>query len=216
MKQSKNDSNLIISPVPETERSIYDHNLIKKILNGNNAEKAYLELVKRYKNSISHAVLKMIYNSENAEEIVMDSFIKAFKNLHIYDYKKASFHTWIFRIAVNRCIDFLRDNQTMQKRISGHNYLKNCSDVNLSCSNPTPEGAIIQKQKIQILRKNIEKLTNRQRKILEFYYFADYTYQEIADELFISLGTVKSEISRAKIKLKKMIEKKKQTIEVRF
>jgi RNA polymerase sigma-70 factor (ECF subfamily) len=213
MKKLKNDSNLTILPVPETERSIYDHNLIKKILNGNNAEKAYSELVLRYKKSISFVVAKKIYNPEIAEEIVMDCFIKAFRKLHTYNYKKASFHTWIFRIAINCCTDFLRDNKCKNRNIL---YKHNDEFLDITCPNHTPEGAMIQRQKIQILRKRIGDLTPRQKKILEFYHFSDYTYQEIANELCLPLSIIKTDIYRAKIKLKKEIENKKQTVEVRF
>jgi len=88
-----------------SEKALQDYELVKKALKGD--EKAFARLLSRYKDTIYFMLLKMLNNRSDAEDLTLEAFGKAFKNLHQYSPTYA-FSTWLFKIASNNCIDFLR------------------------------------------------------------------------------------------------------------
>ena len=87
-----------------SEKALQDYELVKKALQGD--EKAFARLLSRYKDTIYFMLLKMLNNRSDAEDLTLEAFGKAFKNLHQYSPTYA-FSTWLFKIASNNCIDFL-------------------------------------------------------------------------------------------------------------
>lgn len=180
-----------------SERAQLDYALIRKALDTGD-QKAYAELMGRYKESVYYMLLKMVYNPDYAEDLTMEAFGKAFKNLHLYTPQNA-FSTWLFRIAINNSIDFIRRYKDKNLSISRNEDLGYYDDTSELKSNTyDPEEIIMERQMVKTLRELIEKLKPRYRTLIELRYFGDYSYEDIAQEMNLPLGTVKAQLNRAK------------------
>ena len=187
-----------------SEKAREDYILVQKALKGD--EEAFTRLLSRYKDSIYFMLLKMVNNRSDAEDLTLEAFGKAFRNLHQYSPTYA-FSTWLFKIASNNCIDFLRRRKgsflTIENDlISGDNS----EAVKLKSKDYNPEEKLIRQQKAILLRRIVRQLKPRYRTLVELRYFREYTYEEIAKELMLPLGTVKAQLFRAREMLFKFIE----------
>ncbi len=190
-----------------TEKGIRDYKLVKIAIETGD-QKAYAELMHHYRDSLYFMLLKMTNNPHDAEDLMIEAFGKAFKKLDQYtpDY---AFSTWLFRIASNNCIDFIR-----KKRKSAHSHLEQSNDNGLSkdlieslpSTGLDPEEKIIKKQKIMMTRAVVEKLKPHYKTLIELRYFKEYSYEEIAKELKLPLGTVKAQLFRAREFLSNVIK----------
>lgn len=162
-------------------------------------EKAFAELMHRYRDSIYFMLLKMVNNRDDAEDLTMEAFGKAFRNLSQYtpDY---AFSTWLFRIATNNCIDFIRKKKKMTFSIDKGFENDEGEEVamNIKADELDPEEKLIKEQKIAIMRNLVEKLPPRYKELVELRYFKEYSYEEIAERLKLPLGTVKAQLWRAR------------------
>src|SRR6516164_6194507 len=113
-------------------------------------EKAYAELMQRYKKPVYHMILKMVRNVDDAEDLTIEAFAKAFKNLKKFN-PEFTFSTWLFRIATNNCIDFIRKKKLDTMSIS--NTFKDeggeSSDMDIKDFNPDPQEETIKGQKVE-------------------------------------------------------------------
>lgn len=174
----------------------YDYKLVKKALDGD--QQAFGELLERYEESIYYMLLKMVNNAEDAADLSIEAFGKAFKKIHQYtpDY---AFSTWLFKIATNNCIDFIRkkklkmSSSASDSNIEFENFLEELPSMTLD-----PEEKIINNQKNDLVRDIVKKLNIRYRKLVELRYFDELSYEEIAAELDIPIGTVKAQLFRAR------------------
>lgn len=180
-----------------------DYELVKAALKGD--EKAFARLLARYKDTIYFMLLKMVNNRSDAEDLTLEAFGKAFKNLHQYSPTYA-FSTWLFKIASNNCIDFLRKKKGIFVTIENNDQNENSEQVKLPSKDPNPEEKLIRIQKAILLRKVVRRLRPRYQTLVELRYFREFSYEEIAKELNLPLGTVKAQLFRAREMLFKMIE----------
>ncbi len=181
-----------------TEKARRDYILVQQAINQSD-QKAYAELLNNYRDSLYFMLLKMTNNPADAEDLTIEAFGKAFKNLHQYTLEYA-FSTWLFRIAANNCIDYLRKKKRIQYT-SGINPDGEETDSypsNLPSPDPGPEEMTIIKQKIQLMREVVERLKPHYRNLVEMRYFKELSYEEIAVELDLPLGTVKAQLFRAR------------------
>lgn len=178
-----------------SEKAKYDLRLV--ILARNGDQRAYAELMKRYRDSIYYMLLKMVNNPSDADDLTIEAFGKAFKNIHLYTPNYA-FSTWLFRIATNNCIDFIRRKKSAPAAIDQQQDESENPATNLQSSTPDPEEVLIKQQKITHLKYVVSQLKPQYRKLIELRFFKEYSYEEIAKELNIPLGTVKAQIFRAK------------------
>lgn len=187
-----------------SEKAQYDFTLVEAALTGD--EKAFAKLMVRYKDAIYFMLLKMVNNKNDAEDLTLEAFGKAFKNLHQYSPSYA-FSTWLFKIATNNCIDFLRKRRGVYVSIeTNQENGDNDQPIRLRSNDPNPEEKLIRIQKAILMRKIVHKLKPRYRILVELRYFREYSYEEIAKELNLPLGTVKAQLFRAREMLFKMIE----------
>jgi len=187
-----------------SEKAKQDYLLVEAAFNGD--EKAFARLLGRYKDPIYFMLLKMVNNKSDAEDLTLEAFGKAFKNLHQYSPNYA-FSTWLFKIASNNCIDFLRKKRGIHISIENNqDENENEQPIRLRSKDPNPEEKLIRKQKAILLRKVVRNLKPRYRILVEYRYFREYSYEEIAKELNLPLGTVKAQLFRARDLLFKMIE----------
>jgi len=187
-----------------SDKAQYDFLLVEAALKGE--EKAFAKLMSRYKDAIYFMLLKMVNNKNDAEDLTIEAFGKAFKNLHQYSPNYA-FSTWLFKIATNNCIDFLRKRRGVY--VSIENNLENGENeapIKLRSTEPNPEEKLIRIQKAILMRKIVHRLKPRYRILVELRYFREFSYEEIAKELNLPLGTVKAQLFRAREMLFKMIE----------
>lgn len=182
-----------------TEKARRDYQLVLAALD-KGEQMAYSELMKNYRDSLYFMMLKMTNNPQDADDLTIEAFGKAFRNLRQYtpDY---AFSTWLFKIASNNCIDFLRKKK-MNDAISldngdqeeGNDDLANM----LHSTGRTPEQEIIRQQKIDALRGVVERMKPHYRRLIELRYYEEFSYEEISTQLDMPVGTIKAQLFRAR------------------
>lgn len=180
----------------------------------NHDQKAYDLLMERYKNSVYHLIYKMIRNQDDAEDLTIEAFAKAFINIHRYN-PEFAFSTWLFRIATNNCIDFIRkkklDTTSINEDINANNSDSFLS-LQIKDSNLNPQESLIRIQKIELMRMIVLNLPDKYQILVKLRYFKEYAYEEISQELNLPLGTVKAQLHRAREILFKMLKHQKDNI----
>lgn len=192
-----------------SEKALKDFDLIDAAFNNSN-QKAYAELMERYRKPLYHTILKMVKNTDDAEDLTIEAFAKAFRGLHKFK-KEYTFSTWLFRIGTNNCIDFIRkkklDTLSMSagfKDESGDEIRMDLADTSLD-----PQEEAIKAQKIELIQMIVNKLPIKYQKLIDFRYFQELSYEEISDKIEIPLGTVKAQLHRAKELLYDLIKERK-------
>ncbi|MFA7325439.1 MAG: sigma-70 family RNA polymerase sigma factor [Candidatus Kapaibacterium sp.] len=173
-----------------------DFDAIRRVLEGDNT--AYEFLQKKYKNLIYSLVKKMIKNDSDVEDLVQETFIKAYKALDKFKFNY-SFSAWIYRIASNNTIDFLRkrrfDTFSIDKPIG------NAEDENyfeIEDNSYSPDADLISEQKADIITAAINTLPDNYREIIILRHEEELDYKAIAEQLDLPLGTVKAHLFRAR------------------
>lgn len=154
--------------------------------------KAFEQLLTKYKKIIYYTVLKKTGNENDAEDLTMIAFSKAFQSLHSYNGAYA-FSTWLFKIANNQCIDFIR---LKNRKIPATN--KKEPKIQTHELSQTPETDVIKEERRKKIREIVEELPEKYRNIIRLCYFEELTYEEIAERTEIPSGTVKALIFRGK------------------
>jgi RNA polymerase sigma-70 factor (ECF subfamily) len=187
-----------MSPVADlSDKAQRDYKLVTEALNGD--QKAYTKLMGLYRDPLFFMMKRMVQNIDDAEDLTIEVFGKAFKMLEKYT-PKFAFSTWLFKIASNHCIDFLR-KQNKHKMLSIDETIDDediaPGDI-IKAETLDPEEKMIREQKDSLLQDFIKKLHPDYQEILKLKYFYGMSYLEIADELSIPLGTVKARLFRSK------------------
>ncbi|GIV31428.1 MAG: DNA-directed RNA polymerase sigma-70 factor [Saprospiraceae bacterium] len=174
-----------------------DFQLVKAAIAGD--QRAYEALLNRYRSSVYNHLYKMVRNHDDAEDLTLEAFGKAFNKLSTYAPHYA-FSTWLFRIAVNNCIDHIRKKRLRFLSIDQpieHGGDKDFAS-NLLSDVRNPEEELIREQKLHMVRRTITRLSEKYRLMIELRYYQELSYEQIANELDIPLGTVKAQLFRAK------------------
>jgi len=151
--------------------------------------------------------LKMLKNKEDAEDVSQEALIKVYKNIDRFN-MNSSFKTWMYRIVVNTCLDHMRKNKntvvSIDKPIkTEHNEFQ----VEIEDKRPSPEEIFERKETQKLVIEALNQLDDNFKSAIILRDINDFSYEEIADILTCSLGTVKSRISRGRQKLREIIEK---------
>jgi len=189
-----------------TENAKNDFQLVVKAREGD--QKAYASLMQRYKDSIYFMALKMVNNKEDAMDLTVETFAKAFDKLDKYQ-PDFAFSTWLFRVATNNCIDFIRKKKL--NTMSLHGMVDDDGDerpMQIKTDDLNPEEFSIKKQQTQELKALVESLPQRYRNLITLRYFDELSYEEISTQLSLPLGTVKAQLFRAKYLLGNIINRK--------
>ncbi len=192
-----------------TEKGQRDYKLIRLALDDGD-QNAYAELMSNYRDSLYFTMLKMTGDPHDADDLTIEAFGKAFKNLVQYTSEYA-FSTWLFKIATNNCIDFMR------KKSKG-NFAANpdVGEDDMSSQvvtlTPDPEEQFIIEQKIHLMREVVQRLKPHYKKLIELRYFKEYSYEEIVKELNLPLGTVKAQLFRSREFLYNILKHSKEKI----
>lgn len=194
-----------------SDKAQKDLELVNSAIKGN--QQAYAELMDRYRESIYYMMLKMVKNTDDADDLTIEAFGKAFNRLEQYSPSYA-FSTWLFKIASNNSIDFIRKKriQVTSMDIGVRSEDGEVMYIDAKSHGKDPEETIIYKQKVKHMRGLVAQLKPRYRVLVEKRYFEELSYEEIADELDLPLGTVKAQLFRARDFLADMMEKTKDSI----
>jgi len=190
----------------QTEKAKRDYVLLRKALDHND-QQAYAELMRLYRDSIYYMLMRMVKNKDDAEDLTLMTFGKAFRYLDKYTPQYA-FSTWLYRIALNNSIDFLRVKNNMPQYFEEDLYTSSTTSIidqsedNLQ---RTPEDEVIDKQRLQLLRAAVAELPERYRRVIELRYYEDLAYEDIAERLGLTLSNVKIQILRAKNMLSELM-----------
>lgn len=181
-----------------SDKAKKDYQLVLRALNEKD-QRAYTELMGRYKDSVYFMLLKMVNNSDDAEDLTIETFSKAFKRLDQYT-PQFAFSTWLFKIASNHSIDFIRKKRIKAVSIDqgfsnedGESYVIPVKEDSLD-----PEESMQKDERVQRMRDVVEKLKPRYKRLVELRYFEEKSYEEISEILELPLGTVKAQLFRAR------------------
>ena len=194
-----------------SDKAKKDLSLVEAAIKGD--QSAYAELMERYRDSIYFMMLKMVKNADDADDLTIEAFGKAFNRLKQYSPNYA-FSTWLFKIASNNCIDFIRKKRI--KLTSMDSGVKTDEGetmyIDARSTAKDPEQEVMHNQKVKHMRELVSKLKPRYRVLVEKRYFEELSYEEISQELDLPLGTVKAQLFRARDFLANMMENTKNTI----
>lgn len=195
-----------------SDKAQYDYALVQRALKDKD-QRAYGELMERYRESIFYMLLKMVNNSDDAEDLTIEAFGKAFKRLHQYT-PQFAFSTWLFKIASNNCIDHIRKKRINALSLdAGYtNSDGETMEINISDGKMDPEETMEKKERVKKMREVVAKLKPRYRELVELRYFQELSYEEISQELDIPLGTVKAQLFRAREFLYNLMKHTRETI----
>lgn len=186
----------------------YNENILIKRCQDGDID-AFEELITVHKQKVYNIAFKMLNNEEDAMDVSQETLIKVYKSIKNFN-QRSSFSTWIYKVCVNTCLDFLRKNKKSDKVYYIEEFKdKNESNVNnqiMSSNYDTPEEALDKKIKIQVINDAINKLTPDFKTMIILRDVQGFSYDEISNITNTSLGTVKSRIKRARDNLKKLIE----------
>ena len=191
-----------------TEKAQKDYLLIRDALENDN-QLAYRQLMLSYRDTIYFMMLRFAGTPEDAEDLTLESFSKAFKNLQQYT-PDFAFSTWLFRIATNHAIDHVRSKgrNVLNLQIK-EELLSSESTGMLPAIEDNPEETLFKHQRVKIMRDLVEVLKPRYRKLVELRYFEEYSYEEIGAQLNLPIGTVKAQLFRAREFLHNVLKDKK-------
>ncbi len=180
-----------------SDRAKDDYRLVCAAIAGR--QDAYTQLMDRYRGAIHQMMAKMVGYTEDANDLTQEAFSKAFNKLSSYEPRYA-FSTWLFKIASNNAIDFIRKKRIVTLSID--TTIKEDSSQEFSYNLPSddvnPEQTLVLAQRAKMMRALVGQLSNKYRQMIEMRFYQELSYDEIATELNIPLGTVKAQLFRAK------------------
>ncbi|MFY7970862.1 MAG: RNA polymerase sigma factor [Flavobacteriales bacterium] len=192
-----------------SEKGQHDFQLVQRALQSGE-QKAYAELMERYREPIYFMLLKMVNNKDDAEDLTIEAFGKAFRRLDQYT-PQFAFSTWLFKIATNNCIDYIRRKRIKAVSIDQGFQTDDGDTIEISIKDSVldPAEAMQKEERIRKMRAIVDKLKPRYRKLVEMRYFDEMAYEEIAEEMNLPLGTVKAQLFRAREFLFQMMKNTK-------
>ena len=198
---------MALTPKKVSKQAIIDRKIVKDVINGNSNN--FQKITDRYYDIIFYTLLKIVNSKKVADELTLEVFSKAFQNLSSYS-EEYAFSTWLFSIATHSGIDYLRKHKQKNNTIAieeenNENYetiaIADSSDLQ-------PDKLLIKQQIAGELRSLVEKLKPFWQELIEMRYYKELSYEEIAEALNMPLGTIKSQLHRAKQKLATLAEDK--------
>jgi len=167
----------------------------------------YAEIVERYQTKLFVYIYRLVGNKEEAEDLLQDVFVKAYKNLNSYDTDR-KFSSWIYRIAHNESVNYIK-RKSLKRFISFETITTTKDKLDSSSIEEGADKAWLRKEISQEVSDAINKLPFKYKQVLTLRYYSDQSYEEIGEILGRPVNTVGTLINRAKKKLAEELEKKK-------
>ena len=175
-----------------------DDSLVELVIGGDN--RAFEHLFNRYAGSLRQIYLQRTGGkADDTDDLIQEIFVKAFVNLHSYNSSYA-FGQWIYTIARNTFIDYVRRRRDDLSIDGPGDYVR--QPVSML---PGPEENILRTEQRLGLEASLQKMAPKYRRLIELRFFRDLSYEEISEDLGIPLGTVKTQIHRARTRLAQLI-----------
>ncbi len=191
----------------EKEKLKYtDEELVKRFQQGD--QRAYIELVKRYKDRLLNFVFRYLNSYEQSEDVVQDTLMKLYTSAHMYR-EIAKFSTWIFTIAANLAKSELR-RQKRRRVISIHSMGFDDKEYEIPSEDYSPEKETTSNYGEKQIQQAIDTLPDQFKTVIILREVQQLSYEEISQILGISIGTVKSRINRGRLRLQKMLKELKE------
>lgn len=181
------------------QRESTELELIDRALAGDRS--AFSELVQRNQERLFASMMQVTGSPEEAEEVVQEAFIRAFIKLDSFQ-QNAQFFTWIYRIAFNSALT----RQRKKRAKISLDQIREEKGMEVVGEHDTVDEPMLRDERVQLVRHAIDTLTHEHRQILILREMDEFAYEEIAEILQISIGTVRSRLSRARNQLKLAIE----------
>lgn len=187
-----------------------DRELVESALRGNEA--AFHQLMQKYQRALYHHIRRIVRDRQELDDLVQESFIKAFGALESYSSQYA-FSTWLYKIATNHSIDFLRKKKLATLSIDAPVRTRE-GEVEYEVPDTTyrPDRHIVEDQRKTIIQSAIENLPEKYHRVIVMRHQQDKSYEEIARELDLPLGTVKAHIFRARELLNKYLREQRTSL----
>jgi RNA polymerase sigma-70 factor (ECF subfamily) len=190
------------------ESHAHDHRLVAAFKNGDQA--AFEELWLKYEQRVFHHCLRMVGDEQESQDLTQDVGVKVIRNIKNYEHTYA-FYTWLYRITVNCCIDFLRKKRRHAQEVSltpnsDDDGGEQASEHNIRDETFMPDKTLLNLELSDVMNRAIAQLSEKLRAIIVLKEVDGFSYEEIADILDCSRGTVKSRLFRARERLKELLE----------
>jgi RNA polymerase sigma-70 factor (ECF subfamily) len=185
------------------EHQVDDFKLIESFRKGD--EKAFEEIVRRYHRQVANIIYLTLGNREEVDDLSQEVFVRVFRSLERFEYD-SSLYSWIYRIAVNLCIDEIRKKKI--RKLIPLDFLteKKLEGEKKSKTVVTASDHLLQKEKEEVIRGALGKLSPIHRTVILLREYQDLSYGEIAKTLRISQQAVKSRIFRAREELRVLLK----------
>jgi len=172
--------------------------LIKGAKNGN--KYCFEQLILAYEKQVYNIAFQYLKNQESAKDVSQEIFIKVYKYINKFN-EKSKFSTWLYRIAVNACLDEIRKNKHELNQVT----YQIDEDINIASDDLMPEVTVLEKEKKEVIYDSINQLKKEYKTFIILRDIQGFSYKEISDITQTSIGTVKSSLSRARGKLKTLL-----------
>lgn len=202
------------SPEPpslQSQKQAEDRALVRRAREGD--QRAFAEIAKRHKHGIERMIRPLVRSAptDELEDLVQEALTKAFLHIHSYS-EEYAFSTWLYRIATNHAIDYLRRRKLNAFSISApptqstHKSDDEPREYEIADTSWVPEELMVSDERTRLIEEAIEKLPDNYRKVIRLRHSDDLEYEEIAKVLKIPMGTVKVHLHRARALLARMLE----------
>jgi RNA polymerase sigma-70 factor, ECF subfamily len=187
-----------------------DRSLVVRALE--NDQVAYVELMDKYRNALTRHIQRMVRQQGEVDDLVQECFIKAFSALKSYSADYA-FSTWLYKIATNHTIDFLRKKKLSTMSIDRPIQTRDGEvEYELPDTSYRPDKHIVEDERRHLIQEAINQLPEKYNRVIVMRHQQEKSYEEIAKELGLPLGTVKAHIFRARALLYKYLRDKRQNL----
>jgi len=174
---------------------------VRRSLDGD--QRAFEWVVKKYQKRVYFTILQIVVSHEDADDVLQETFIKAYTKLHTFD-ASFPFYPWLYRIAINTALNYQKKKTRVRAvsldGIDGNNHQSDFAQA------AKQDGDMERSELIRKLKEALEKIPGEQRTVFALRVYDGLSYQEISATLDISIGTVMSRLSRAREKLRKLLE----------
>ncbi len=190
----------VMSPDAPSPTQVTDE-IIERCLTGDQA--AWESIVRMYRRKVFNVAYKFVGRHDQAEDLTQDVFLKLYKSLDTFD-RRANFQTWLISVSRNLCIDHYRavrkERETINRDVDPSDFAPASGDTRVDTQ-------LEQRDRVKLLRKALDKLAPTLRTAVMLRDIQELTYQEIADQLHLPEGTVKSRINRGRTELARQIQR---------
>lgn len=198
------------SPTAPSASSEQDRQWIARAVGGD--QQAYERLVRKYERALYHHILRLVRTREDVDDLVQETFIKAFSALDTYT-PQFAFSTWLYKIATNHSIDHLRKRRLQTTSIDRPIQTKD-GEMQMELPDDTyrPDRPLVEDQRRTLLADAVAQLPDKYRRVIEMRHQQEMSYEDIAETLALPLGTVKAHIFRARELLNRYLRDRRDSL----